>query len=36
VDGDPADVTEIVSNYADWLHPSSVPKLFVYGEPGAF
>jgi len=33
-DGDPADVTAIVSNYADWLRRSSVPKLFVKGEPG--
>jgi haloalkane dehalogenase len=35
VDGEPADVTEIVSQYADWLARSSVPKLFVNGEPGA-
>lgn len=35
VDGEPADVTEIVSSYADWLRRSSVPKLFLNGEPGA-
>ncbi len=35
VEGEPADVTEIVSNYADWLSQTSVPKLFVDGEPGA-
>jgi haloalkane dehalogenase len=28
-------VTEIVSSYADWLRRSSVPKLFLNGEPGA-
>jgi len=35
VDGEPADVAAIVSNYADWLRWSSVPKLFLNGEPGA-
>jgi haloalkane dehalogenase len=35
VDGEPADVTEIVSRYADWLRGDSVPKLFINGEPGA-
>ena len=35
VDGEPADVTEIVSNYADWLRQSPVPKLFINGDPGA-
>jgi haloalkane dehalogenase len=35
VDGEPADVTEIVSGYADWLSRSRVPKLFINGEPGA-
>jgi haloalkane dehalogenase len=35
VDGEPADVTEIVSSYADWLRRSRVPKLFLNGEPGA-
>jgi haloalkane dehalogenase len=34
-DGEPADVTAIVSSYADWLRRSSVPKLFLNGEPGA-
>jgi haloalkane dehalogenase len=34
VDGEPADVTAIVSSYADWLRRSSVPKLFLNGEPG--
>jgi haloalkane dehalogenase len=35
IDGEPADVTEIVTNYAEWLSQSSVPKLFVNGDPGA-
>ena len=35
VDGEPADVTAIVSGYADWLS-SRVPKLFINGEPGPF
>jgi haloalkane dehalogenase len=35
IDGEPADVVEIVRSYADWLPHSSVPKLFVKSEPGA-
>jgi haloalkane dehalogenase len=35
VEGEPADVTEIVSSYAGWLAGSTIPKLFVNGEPGA-
>jgi haloalkane dehalogenase len=35
IEGNPADVNEIVSAYADWLATSSVPKLFVKAEPGA-
>jgi haloalkane dehalogenase len=34
VDGEPADVSGIVSAYADWLSQSRVPKLFINGEPG--
>jgi len=34
IDGDPADVTAIVSDYADWLAKSNVPKLFVQADPG--
>ena len=33
--GEPADVTEIVTGYADWLRQSPVPKLFVNADPGA-
>lgn len=35
LDGEPADVVEIVQAYADWLSTASVPKLFVNAEPGA-
>ena len=34
IDGEPADVVEIVQAYADWLASSDVPKLFVNAEPG--
>ena len=34
IEGDPADVSAIVSTYADWLVTSSVPKLFLKAEPG--
>jgi haloalkane dehalogenase len=36
IDGEPADVTAIVKEYAQWLSiDSTVPKLFVNAEPGA-
>jgi haloalkane dehalogenase len=35
IEGEPADVTEIVTAYGDWLRTSPVPKLFVNAEPGA-
>jgi haloalkane dehalogenase len=34
IEGQPADVTAIAADYADWLATSSVPKLFVKAEPG--
>lgn len=34
IDGEPADVNEIVSSYSDWLSHSSVPKLFINADPG--
>jgi haloalkane dehalogenase len=34
IEGDPADVTAIVTAYADWLLTSNVPKLFLKAEPG--
>ena len=35
VDGEPADVVELVGAYADWLGQSQVPKLLLYSHPGA-
>jgi haloalkane dehalogenase len=36
IDGEPADVTAIVRDYAAWLQTSTgLPKLFVNAEPGA-
>ena len=34
LEGEPADVTEIVQSYADWLSESDVPKLFINADPG--
>ncbi len=34
MDGEPADVTEIVTAFARWLSHSDVPKLFIQGVPG--
>lgn len=34
IDGDPADVTEIVTAYGRWLAHSDVPKLYVRADPG--
>jgi haloalkane dehalogenase len=33
-DGNPADVTDIVTAYGEWLAQSTIPKLFVNCEPG--
>jgi haloalkane dehalogenase len=35
IDGEPADVIEIVEAYGRWLSTTEVPKLFVNAEPGA-
>jgi haloalkane dehalogenase len=35
MDGEPADVVEIVQQYADWLSASPVRKLFINAEPGS-
>ena len=35
IDGEPPEVVEIVSEYADWLSTSDVPKLFINASPGA-
>jgi haloalkane dehalogenase len=35
VDGEPADVTEIVHSYGRWLAGSDLPKLFINADPGS-
>ena len=35
LDGEPADVAEIVDGYARWLATTEVPKLFVNADPGS-
>jgi len=35
IEGEPADVVEIVRAYGAWLAQSPIPKLFVNAEPGA-
>jgi haloalkane dehalogenase len=35
IEGEPADVVEIVQDYGRWLAASDVPKLFINAEPGA-
>src|SRR6266511_1378016 len=34
IDGDPADVCQIVASYGRWLAASPVPKLFITADPG--
>ena len=35
IDGEPEDVANIVSDYADWLAISDIPKLFINADPAA-
>jgi haloalkane dehalogenase len=35
IDGEPADVHDIVTAYADWLTVTELPKLFINADPGA-
>ena len=35
IEGEPKEVVEIVTTYAEWLSKSDIPKLFVNAEPGA-
>jgi haloalkane dehalogenase len=35
VDGEPADVVQIVRAYGEWLATSSIPKLFINADPGS-
>ncbi len=34
IEGEPADVAQIVGSYAKWLAASTVPKLFIHADPG--
>ena len=35
IEGEPADVVEIVDRYSRWLAQSEVPKLFINADPGS-
>jgi haloalkane dehalogenase len=35
IEGEPADVVAIVTQYGEWLAKSSLPKLFIAAEPGS-
>ena len=35
IEGEPADVVKIVSDYGEWIASSEVPKLLINAEPGA-
>jgi haloalkane dehalogenase len=35
LDGEPADIVEIVQAYATWMAANTIPKLFLNAEPGA-
>jgi haloalkane dehalogenase len=35
IEGEPADVVQIVEEYGTWLAGSDMPKLFVNGDPGS-
>jgi haloalkane dehalogenase len=34
IDGEPADVHEIVTSYASWMVANDLPKLFINADPG--
>jgi haloalkane dehalogenase len=36
IEGEPADVCQIVDSYARWLATSPIPKLFINGDPAGF
>jgi haloalkane dehalogenase len=35
IEGEPADVVEIVQGYADWMNTNEIPKLFIDADPGS-
>ncbi|RRB04413.1 haloalkane dehalogenase [Larkinella rosea] len=34
IDGEPADVTQIVTTFGNWMAQNSIPKLFIQANPG--
>jgi haloalkane dehalogenase len=36
IEGQPADVNQIVDSYSRWLASSTIPKLFINGDPAGF
>lgn len=36
IEGQPEDVTRIVESYSSWLATSTIPKLFINGDPAGF
>jgi haloalkane dehalogenase len=36
IEGQPEDVTHIVDSYSRWLATSTIPKLFINGDPAGF
>ena len=36
IEGQPEDVTQIVDSYSRWMANSSMPKLFINGDPAGF
>jgi haloalkane dehalogenase len=35
IDGEPADVAQVVEDYSAWLASSPIPKLFINADPGS-
>ena len=35
IEGEPADVVDVVEGYGRWLAESNVPKLLINAEPGS-
>jgi haloalkane dehalogenase len=35
IEGQPADVTKVVEDYAAWLAEADMPKLFINADPGS-
>lgn len=35
LNGEPADVTDLVQSYAKWMSSNDLPKLFINADPGA-